>query len=110
VTSGVWPDAAPHDPPRGGDNERDTPDRAARAGGPRRAHHLGISDAYIARADLIDDNVGMRNDIPRVTGNDSSKGITNTFFNTLTGTSVPRRISSLPDTTTFFMTCSISTD
>jgi hypothetical protein len=29
----------------------------------------------------------MPNDIPMVIGNDSSKGITNTFFNTLTGTS-----------------------
>ena len=42
---------------------------------------------HIARADLIDDNVGMLNDIPMVIGNDSSKGITDTFFNTLTGTS-----------------------
>ncbi|MGC2539674.1 MAG: hypothetical protein WA372_00640, partial [Candidatus Sulfotelmatobacter sp.] len=40
----------------------------------------------IARADLIDDNVGMLNDIPMVIGNDSSKRITDTFFNTLTGT------------------------
>jgi phage major head subunit gpT-like protein len=36
---------------------------------------------------LIDDNIGLRNDIPLVIGNDSPKGITDTFFNTLTGTS-----------------------
>ena len=41
----------------------------------------------IARADLIDDNVGMLNDIPMVIGNDLSKGIAKTFFSTHTGPS-----------------------
>jgi hypothetical protein len=40
----------------------------------------------IARGHLIDDNVGLLNDIPMVIGNDLSKGIANTFFSTLTGT------------------------
>ena len=48
-----------------------------------------INDKYgkafqIARAHLIDDNVGMLNDIPMVIGNDSFKGITDTFFRTHT--------------------------
>jgi phage major head subunit gpT-like protein len=41
----------------------------------------------IARAHLIDDNVGLLNDVPMVIGNDSSKGIADTFFSTHTGTS-----------------------
>ena len=41
----------------------------------------------ISRADLIDDNVGLLNDIPMVIGNDSSKGIADTFFSTRKGTS-----------------------
>jgi hypothetical protein len=41
----------------------------------------------ISRADLIDDNVGLLNDIPMVIGNESSKGIADTFFSTHKGTS-----------------------
>ena len=44
---------------------------------------------------MIDDNIGLLNDIPLVIGNDSSKGIADTFFSTLPGTSA---------TTDFFTT------
>jgi hypothetical protein len=42
---------------------------------------------HIARADLIDDSIGILNHIPMLIGNDSSKRIADTLFNTLTGTS-----------------------
>ena len=41
----------------------------------------------VPRADLIDDNVGLLNEIPMVIGNDSSRGIADTFFSTHTGPS-----------------------
>ena len=42
---------------------------------------------HIERADLIDDSIGILNHIPMLIGNDSSKRIADTLFNTLTGPS-----------------------